>query len=69
MGRIKSSMVKKAARQLYSEVEGFNADFDNNKALLGGTMEYKSMRNKVAGRIVRLSRNDKKKKVKVSQDE
>ena len=31
MGRIKSAMIKKAARQLYSEVEGFSEDFDHNK--------------------------------------
>lgn len=63
MGRIKSAMIKKAAKQLYEEVEGFNEDFDHNKALLMGTMPYKSMRNKVAGGIVRLASNAKKKRV------
>ena len=65
MGRIKSKMIKKAAKQLYEEIEGFNENFDHNKALLKGTMPYKSMRNKVAGGIVRLATNEMKKKKRV----
>jgi ribosomal protein S17E len=61
MGRIKSTMIKRAARQLYAEVDGFNENFGNNKALLKETMPYKSMRNKVAGGIVKLARKDKAK--------
>lgn len=56
MGRIKSAMIKKAASQLYSDVEGFNEGFANNKILLKGTIASKSSRNKVAGGIVRLAR-------------
>ena len=60
MGRVKPAMIKKAAKQLYEEVHGFNDNFDHNKSLLNGTMEYKSMRNRVAGGIVRLVKNEKK---------
>lgn len=56
MGRIKSAMIKKAASQLYTEVEGFSEGFENNKTLLRGTMAFKSVRNKVAGGIVRLAK-------------
>lgn len=65
MGRIKSTMVKKAAKQLHESVEGFNENFDNNKKLLKGTIYYKSVRNKVAGGIVRLA---KKKKLKEKRE-
>lgn len=62
MGRIKILMVKKAARQLYESVEDFSDDFEHNKKLLKGTIYYKSVRNKVAGGIVRLASKDKKQK-------
>lgn len=55
MGRIKSLMIKRTARQLYEEVEGFNDSFENNKKLLNNVLPYKSMRNQVAGAIVRLA--------------
>ena len=53
MGRIKSLMVKKAARQLLDE-KVFNTEFDNNKKYLRNTMPSKPIRNKIAGYISRL---------------
>lgn len=64
MGRIKSAMIKRAAQEAYSGVEGFTEDFEHNKKLLVGTMPYKSMRNRVAGAIVRLSQKARQKKEK-----
>ena len=61
MGRIKSGMIKKSARELFGNIEDFSDDFENNKKLLSGTMSYKSVRNKVAGGIVRLARKKNKK--------
>jgi len=66
MGRIKSLMIKKAALQLFEEAEGFTEDFENNKKLLKDTMPSKSVRNKVAGGLVRLVR---KKRQKESSEE
>ena len=54
MGRVRSAMIKKAARQLYESEKGFTEDFDYNKKLLKGLIYYKSMRNRVAGCIVGL---------------
>ena len=54
MGRVKSAMIKKAARQLYESEKSFTEDFDHNKKLLAGLIYYKSMRNRVAGCIVTL---------------
>ena len=51
MGRIKSTMIKRAAHQMLKEENKFNGDFEHNKALLRGTMPSKSVRNKVAGFI------------------
>jgi small subunit ribosomal protein S17e len=53
MGRIKSTMVKKAARQLLDK-EPFSEDFEHNKKILGSLLPSKSIRNKVAGYISRL---------------
>jgi len=53
MGRIKSLMVKKAAKQLLNE-SVFNGEFENNKKYLRNTMPSKPIRNKIAGYIGRL---------------
>ncbi len=53
MGRIKSLMVKRAARQLLNE-DVFNGEFENNKKYLRNTMPSKPIRNKIAGYISRL---------------
>jgi ribosomal protein S17E len=53
MGRIKSLMVKKAARQLLDEA-AFDTTFENNKKVLRNTMPSKPIRNKIAGYISRL---------------
>ncbi len=60
MGRIKSLMVKKAAKQLLSSSsELFNTEFSYNKKTLGNTMPSKPIRNKIAGYIARLQKAKK----------
>jgi len=60
MGRIKSKMVKKAAKQLLSRDASLSEDFTNNKKVLGNTMlPSKSTRNKIAGYIARLVKMQK----------
>jgi len=58
MGRIKSLMVKRAAKQLLEESTAslFSPDFGANKKVLRNTMPSKSTRNKIAGYISRLTR-------------
>ena len=53
MGRIKTTMIKKTAKQLVKE-DGFSEDFEANKKKLKDTMPGKSIRNKIAGYISRL---------------
>jgi ribosomal protein S17E len=71
MGRIKSLMVKRAAKQLLDGENEFDGTFEKNKKLLGRTMPSKSIRNKIAGYIARLKKAEKVKadraeKLKVS---
>ncbi len=54
MGRIKSTMIKKTAKQLLDGPNKFSQDFNHNKRLLGNTMPSKPLRNKIAGYISRL---------------
>lgn len=61
MGRIKSTMVKRAAVQLMDGVDCFADDFEINKKLLKDKMPSKSVRNKIAGYIARLVRQQERK--------
>jgi ribosomal protein S17E len=56
MGRIKSTMVKRAASSLLKEENIFNDSFEHNKNLLKGSMPSKSIRNKIAGYLARLKK-------------
>lgn len=56
MGRIKSLMVKRAAKQLIEKEHPFNGSFEHNKKALRDLMPSKPIRNKIAGYIARLMR-------------
>jgi small subunit ribosomal protein S17e len=62
MGRIKTTMIKRAAEQVVArEPDLFNENFEHNKKMLGNnTMPSKRIRNKVAGHIGRIKKNTKK---------
>lgn len=59
MGRIKSTLIKRTARNLLKEENVFSDDFEKNKKLLGNTMPSKRLRNKIAGQITRLKKQEK----------
>ncbi|MBS3077269.1 30S ribosomal protein S17e [Candidatus Pacearchaeota archaeon] len=61
MGRIKSTIIKRAAFELFTTTEGFNEDFERNKKILKDTMPSKKVRNKVAGQLSRLARQKRQK--------
>jgi ribosomal protein S17E len=72
MGRIKSKMIKRAARQLIEKDTRFINQFENNKKVLAESMPSKPIRNKIAGYIARLKKMEQNKKVptvKVVQEE
>ncbi|MBS3072120.1 30S ribosomal protein S17e [Candidatus Pacearchaeota archaeon] len=68
MGRIKSTMIKRAAKQLLDGEHTFNSEFNHNKKLLGSTMPSKSVRNKIAGYLARIIRVKDNPKVKVKKE-
>lgn len=71
MGRIKSLMVKRAAKQiLEGRPDSFSPEFNKNKKILGNNLPSKPIRNKVAGYISRIVRrkNSPQKEKKVIQE-
>ena len=61
MGRVKSSLIKRTARLLSKEENKFTDEFNANKSLLNNSMPSKRLRNRIAGYITRMKRNEKKK--------
>jgi ribosomal protein S17E len=60
MGRIKTKAIKGTAKALMDrESEIFKEDFDSNKKVLGREMPSKKTRNKIAGCITRLKKQNK----------
>jgi small subunit ribosomal protein S17e len=62
MGRIKGALIKRTARALLKEENLFSDTFEANKPYLGTKMPSKSLRNKIAGYITRIKRNEKAKR-------
>lgn len=61
MGRVKSMIIKRTAKELIGKVpDVFNKEFNTNKKSLGRTMPSKRMRNKIAGYVTRINQNAKK---------
>ncbi len=60
MGRIKPKLVKRTSRQLIeNSSETFAKTFEENKKILKNTLPSKKMRNKIAGYIARIKKNEK----------
>lgn len=66
MGKIKSKMMRKTANVLTKKDLEFNKDFEKNKAILGKTMPSKRLRNKIAGLISRMKRQEEKAKIELA---
>jgi ribosomal protein S17E len=67
MAGIKSALVKRTARNLMQSDIQFNEDFNSNKKLLVGTMPSKTIRNKIAGYIVRLRKQQRIAKISLEK--
>lgn len=65
MGKIKSKGMRKAANSLLKEDLEFSKDFEKNKAILGREMPSKRLRNKLAGLISRMKRQEETTKLKM----
>jgi len=66
MGKIKSKMMRRTAQSLMNEGIEFKEDFKMNKKILGNTMPSKKLRNRIAGLLSRLKRQEAKKKAALS---
>ncbi len=66
MGKIKSKMMRRTADTLLKEDIGFEESFEKNKKVLGNTMPSKKLRNKIAGLISRLKKQEAKEKAKLA---
>ena len=56
MGKIKSKMVKRSARELTKKGVIFNSSFGDNKKVLGMTMPSKKIRNQMAGYLAKMNK-------------
>ena len=61
MGKIKSKLIKRSAKELVKRGIEFSEDFERNKRILGNTMPSKKIRNQIAGYLSRLNRKEKQK--------
>ena len=61
MGKIKSKLIKRSAKELVKRGIEFSKDFERNKKILGNTMPSKKIRNQIAGYLSRLNRKEKQK--------
>jgi len=55
-------MMRRTAHSLLDEGIEFNENFEVNKKVLGSTMPSKKLRNRIAGLLSRLKRQEAKKK-------
>lgn len=62
MGRIKSALIKRTARSMLKEENKFTDKFDDAKNLLGSSMPSKRLRNRIAGYIARVKKQEMIKK-------
>ena len=68
MGKIKSKMMRRTSEILLREDIPFSEDFDKNKKILGNTMPSKKLRNKTAGLISRMKRQEAKRKAELATE-
>lgn len=66
MGKTKSKMIRKSSQTFVDEGIPFEKDFEKNKKILGNTMPSKKMRNRMAGFLSRLKKQEEKKKEELS---
>lgn len=67
MGKIKSKIIKRATKVLLGKGIEFEEDFEKNKKILGKEMPSKKIRNKMAGYIARVKKQEKKNALKVPE--
>lgn len=63
MGKVKSKLVKRSAHELIKRGVKFSKDFEENKKILGNnTMPSQKIRNRMAGYMARLKKQEEMQK-------
>lgn len=66
MGKIKTRLIKRTAKELKEKGINFTESFEENKKILGNnTMPSKKIRNQIAGYLARLKQQEKAAKPKI----
>jgi len=68
MGKIKSKMMRRTSETLMKEDIPFSENFENNKKILGNTMPSKKLRNRIAGLMARMKRQENAKKAELATE-
>jgi len=59
MGKIKSKLIRRSANSFIKNNIEFSDKFERNKKILGKTMPSKKLRNRIAGYLTRVKKQEK----------
>jgi ribosomal protein S17E len=68
MGKVKSKMIRRTTVELKKKGVKFSTEFDKNKRILGNTMPSKKLRNRLAGFIARVEKQEKASALKLEKE-
>ena len=68
MGKIKSKLIKRSAKNLAKKGIEFTENFEKNKEILGKTMPSKKLRNQMAGFLLKMKKQERQNKPKILKD-
>jgi len=67
MGKIKTKLIKRTAKELLNKGIKFSEDFESNKKSLGKDLPSKKVRNQIAGFLSRYKKQEAKEKLKLEK--
>ncbi len=59
MGKIKSKLIRRSAKELINKESSLSDDFGKNKKILKNTISSKKIRNQIAGLISKIKKQEK----------
>jgi ribosomal protein S17E len=67
MGKVKSKMIRRTTTELKRKGVKFSTEFDDNKKILADNMPSKKLRNRLAGFIARVQKQEKANALKLEK--
>ncbi len=67
MGKIKSKLIRRTAKELVKRGIVFTDAFEKNKKILGNTLPSKKIRNQIAGLMTKTVKMEKLKELKLQE--